>query len=219
MTPYHVHFEPGLGVSDASFSLDGRLGSHDKGPGSSCRMGLGMRRFDVVAMFVSLWLLASMVLDVATPKELTVYMIGAAIAPAAAISALLYWLRVPRFDFVVCFATLWMVSGMLIELITPKPLSPLIAIVSAPCSISVAGAVGGAGQSPCRRIWPAPTECDEPLRRVGREIHTNVLGATSGPGSASKTRYYLNTISSGPAWFRKSRLGAAKPFSEVAKSS
>jgi hypothetical protein len=92
--------------------------------------GLGMRRFDVVAMFGSLWLLASMVLDVATPKELTVYMIGAAIAPAAAISALLYWLRVPRFDFVVSFATLWMVSGMLIEVITPKPLSPLIPIVA-----------------------------------------------------------------------------------------
>lgn len=92
--------------------------------------GPDMRRFDVVAMFGSLWLLASMVLDVATPKELTVYMIGAAIAPAAAISALLYWLRVPRFDFVVSFATLWMVSGMLIEVITPKPLSPLIPIVA-----------------------------------------------------------------------------------------
>jgi len=71
-----------------------------------------------------------MVLDVATPKELTVYMIGAAIAPAAAISALLYWLRVPRFDFMVSFATLWMISGMLIEVITPKPLSPLIPIVA-----------------------------------------------------------------------------------------
>ena len=92
--------------------------------------GLGMRRFDVIAMFASLWLLASMVLDVATPKELTVYMIGAAIAPAALISALLYWLRVPRFDFAVSLATLWMVSGMLIELITPTPLSPLIVIVA-----------------------------------------------------------------------------------------
>jgi hypothetical protein len=92
--------------------------------------GLGMRRFDVVAMFGSLWLLASMVLDVATPKELTVYMIGAAIAPAAVISALLYWFRVPRFDFAVSFSTLWMVSGMLIEVITPKPLSPLIPIVA-----------------------------------------------------------------------------------------
>ena len=34
---------------------------------------------DVAAMFGSLWLLAAMVIDAATPPELTVYMIGAAI--------------------------------------------------------------------------------------------------------------------------------------------
>jgi hypothetical protein len=84
-----------------------------------------MRRFDVVAMFVSLWLLASMVIDVATPKELTVYIIGTAITT---ITALLYWLRVPTLDFAVSFATLWLVSGMVIELITPKPLSPFVAL-------------------------------------------------------------------------------------------
>jgi hypothetical protein len=89
-----------------------------------------MRRFDVVTMYVSLWLLASMVIDIATPKELTVYMIGAAIAPAIAITALLHWLRVPRLDFAVSFATLWLVSGIVIELITPKPLSPLVALVA-----------------------------------------------------------------------------------------
>ena len=89
-----------------------------------------MRRFDVIAMFGSLWLLASMIIDVATPKELNVYMIGAALAPATAITAILYWLRVPRLDFVVSFATLWMVSGMALELITPKPLSPLMAVVA-----------------------------------------------------------------------------------------
>ena len=85
-----------------------------------------MRHLDVIAMFGSLWLLASMVIDVATPNELTVYMIAAAIAPATAISALMYWLRVPRIDFAVSFATLWMVSVMLLELITPKPLSPMM---------------------------------------------------------------------------------------------
>jgi hypothetical protein len=37
-----------------------------------------MRRFDVAAMFGSLWLLASMIIDIATPKELNVYMAGAA---------------------------------------------------------------------------------------------------------------------------------------------
>jgi len=90
-----------------------------------------MRRFDVAAMFASLWLLASMILDIATPKELTVYMIGAATAPATVITALLYWLRVPRLDFAVSFTTLWLVSGMVIELITPKPLSPFIAMAAA----------------------------------------------------------------------------------------
>ena len=47
-----------------------------------------MKRFDAIVMFVSLWLLASMVIDVLTPNELTVYAIGAAIAPATAIAAL-----------------------------------------------------------------------------------------------------------------------------------
>jgi hypothetical protein len=89
-----------------------------------------VRRFDVAAMFGSLWLLASMVIDAATPKELSVYMIGAAIAPATAISATLYWLRVPRTDFAVIFATLWMISVMVLELITPKPLSPLMVLIA-----------------------------------------------------------------------------------------
>jgi hypothetical protein len=89
-----------------------------------------VRRFDVAAMFGSLWLLASMVIDAATPKELSVYMIGAAIAPATAISATLYWLRVPRTDFAVIFATLWMISVMVLELITPKPLSPLMVVIA-----------------------------------------------------------------------------------------
>jgi hypothetical protein len=88
-----------------------------------------MKRFDAMVMFVSLWLLASMVLDVVTPQELTVYAIGAALAPATAISALLFWLGVPRIDFAVCFAVLWLVSGMVLELISPQPLSPYMIIV------------------------------------------------------------------------------------------
>ena len=47
-------------------------------PVLTCRTGdSAVRRIDIAAMFVSLWLLASMVIDVLTPKELTVYMIGA----------------------------------------------------------------------------------------------------------------------------------------------
>ncbi|WJR74835.1 hypothetical protein [Bradyrhizobium sp. NP1] len=89
-----------------------------------------MRHFDIAIMFGSLWLLASLVIDAATPKELSVYVIGAAIAPATAISAILYWLRVPRMDFAVIFATLWMISEMVLELVTPKPLSPLMGFVA-----------------------------------------------------------------------------------------
>lgn len=89
-----------------------------------------MKRFDAFVMFASLWLLASMVIDVLTPKELTVYAIGAAIAPATGMSALLYWLGVPRLDFAVCFSVLWMVSGMVLELISPVPLSPLMIVVT-----------------------------------------------------------------------------------------
>src|ERR1700761_4634113 len=95
-----------------------------------------MKRFDAIVMFVSLWLLASMVLDVLTPNELTVYAIGAALAPATLVSALLYWLGVPRIDFAVCFSVLWMVSGMVLDMISPKPLPPyMIAVELAPALI------------------------------------------------------------------------------------
>ena len=99
-----------------------------------------MRRLDVAAMFGSLWLLASMVIDVLTPKELTVYMIGAAIAPPAVILAILYWKRVPRFDLIVAFGTLWMAAGIVLELITPKLLSPFAAMI-APTPLVITGVV------------------------------------------------------------------------------
>jgi hypothetical protein len=95
-----------------------------------------VRRLDVAAMFASLWLLASMVIDAVTPNELTAVMIAAAIAPATFTSAILYWLRVPTIDFAVAFATLWLISEMVLEVITPKPLSPVMAVVAvAPLAI------------------------------------------------------------------------------------
>jgi hypothetical protein len=63
---------------------------------------------DIVAMFAALWLLASMVLDALTPKELTAVMIGIAIGPAVVITAVFYYLRCPRTDFAVMFAALWL---------------------------------------------------------------------------------------------------------------
>ena len=89
-----------------------------------------MKRFDAIVMFASLWLLASMVVDVLTPKDLTIYAIGAALAPATMTSALLYWLGVPRIDFAVSFSVLWMVSGMVLEMISPEPLPPYMIIVA-----------------------------------------------------------------------------------------
>jgi hypothetical protein len=89
-----------------------------------------VRRLDVAAMFGSLWLLASMVIDVLTPKELTVYMIGAAIAPPIVILAVLYWKRVPSFDLIVAFGTLWMAAGIILELITPRLLSPFATVIA-----------------------------------------------------------------------------------------
>lgn len=90
-----------------------------------------MRHLDVAVMFASLWLLASMMIDVITPPELTVYVIGATIAPAIVVLAVLYWKRVSRLDFAVALASLWMASWIVLELISPKPLSLLLAVVAA----------------------------------------------------------------------------------------
>ena len=40
-----------------------------------------MKYVDVAVISATLWLLASMVLDILTPKSITVFMIGAALAP------------------------------------------------------------------------------------------------------------------------------------------
>jgi hypothetical protein len=99
-----------------------------------------VRLFDVGTMFGCLWLLASMVIDVLTPKELTVYMIGTAIAPFVIILAVLHWKRVSGFDFAIAFGALWMTAGIVLESITPKPLS-LLAAVIAIAPLIVVGAV------------------------------------------------------------------------------
>jgi uncharacterized membrane protein len=89
-----------------------------------------VRKVDVAAMFVSLWLLAMMVIDVATPKELSVYMIGATLAPAFVILAVLYWKRVSKFEFAAAFAALWMVTWIVLTLLGSRPLSLLLVIVA-----------------------------------------------------------------------------------------
>jgi hypothetical protein len=73
-------------------------------------------------MFLALWLLGSMVVDILTPKELTVYLAAAATGPAAFGTAICYWLRIPKVDFAMIIAVLWLVTSMAIELISPSPL-------------------------------------------------------------------------------------------------
>ncbi|MDX6458861.1 MAG: hypothetical protein QOE55_2558 [Acidobacteriaceae bacterium] len=95
---------------------------------------------DVAIMFAALWLLGSMVLDHLTPKELTVYMIAAATAPAVIGTALSYYLRFPAIDFVSISATLWLIAALTIEWISPVPL-PGFMIGAALAPALVVGAI------------------------------------------------------------------------------
>ena len=89
--------------------------------------GMSVRHpIDVATMFAALWLLGSMVIDLLTPKELTVYMIAAAIAPAVIGTGLCYYLRFPKLDFGVILATLWLIAALALEWISPAPLSVFV---------------------------------------------------------------------------------------------
>jgi hypothetical protein len=100
---------------------------------------------DAAIMFTALWVLASMTLDILTPKELTAVMIGVAIAPAMLVAALLHVLRYPLVDFIIMFATLWLIAAMSIECISPTQLSPLMIIGAFVPALSVGLWL---------RIWP-----------------------------------------------------------------
>jgi fatty acid desaturase len=100
-----------------------------------------MRRpIDVATMFGVLWLLGSMVIDVLTPRELTVYMIAAATAPTALAIGLCCYLQFPMINFTMISATFWLVPALVIEWISPKPL-PSYIIGTALVPALVVGAV------------------------------------------------------------------------------
>ncbi|MHC2625095.1 putative membrane protein [Bradyrhizobium huanghuaihaiense] len=84
---------------------------------------------DIIAMFAAIWLLASMVLDALTPKELTAIMIAIAIGPAIVITAVFYYLRCPRTDFAVIFAALWLISDIAIAFISQKELPHFLIVL------------------------------------------------------------------------------------------
>ncbi len=100
-----------------------------------------MRRpVDIATMFGVLWLLGSMVVDVLTPKELTVYMIAAATAPGVIVVGLCYYLQFPKIDFATISATFWLAAAVAIGWISPKPL-PSIVIAGALAPVLIAGTV------------------------------------------------------------------------------
>jgi len=92
---------------------------------------------DTAVMSGALWLLAAMLIDALTPKELTTIMVGAVLAPAAIIGAVFYHLKLPGPDLAISLATLWLVSVMMIEWITPKPISPYFLAAAVAPSILV----------------------------------------------------------------------------------
>ena len=95
---------------------------------------------DIAIMFSALWLLGSMVLDYLTPRELTVYMIAAATAPAVIGTALSYYLRFPTIDFMLILTTLWLVAVLTMEWISPVPL-PGFLIGAAFAPVLIVGAI------------------------------------------------------------------------------
>ncbi len=108
----------------------------------ACRLyALGVRHpIDIAIMFAALWLLVSMVLDYLTPKELTVYMIAAATAPAVIGTGLSYYLRFPTIDFMLILTTLWLVAVLTMEWISPVPL-PGFLIGAAFAPVLIVGAI------------------------------------------------------------------------------
>ena len=99
---------------------------------------------DTAVIFGALWLLASMLIDVLTPKELSVYVIGAALAPLTIVGALFYHLRFPPRDLAITVAALWLVAVMVLEWVTPKPLSPYFMTAAVAPSVLVGGWIHGA---------------------------------------------------------------------------
>src|SRR5437016_393239 len=111
---------------------------------------------DTAVMAGALWLLAAMLIDVLTPKELTAFMVGVVLAPAVIVGAVFYHLKLLGWDLAITLATLWLVSVIAIEWITPKPISPYFMIAAVAPAIVVGAWLHGMarwrrGAGPARR--------------------------------------------------------------------
>lgn len=101
---------------------------------------------DTAVMSGALWLLAAMLIDVLTPKELTALMVGEVLAPAVIVGAVFYHFKLPGPDLAITLATLWLVSVMVIEWITPKPISPYFLTAAVVPSILVGAWLHGSAR-------------------------------------------------------------------------
>lgn len=77
---------------------------------------------DIAIMFAALWLLGLMAIDILTPDELTIHLVALATGPAALGTAVCYFVRTPKIDFAIIFASLWLLASMALEWISPAPL-------------------------------------------------------------------------------------------------
>jgi hypothetical protein len=133
-----------------------------------------MRRpVDVATMFGVLWLLGSMVVDVLTPKELTVYMIAAATAPGVIVVGLCYYLQFPTIDFAMILATFWLAAAVAIGWISPKPL-PSFVIAGALAPVLIASAVlhwrrYRSGESWRKSAYPVSARSSNPRSRASQD--------------------------------------------------
>jgi hypothetical protein len=94
----------------------------------------------------ALWLLAAMLIDALTPKELTAIMVGEVLAPAVIVGAVFYHWKLPGLDLAIALATLWLVSVMAIEWITPKPISPYFMIAALAPTVLVGTGLHGSAR-------------------------------------------------------------------------
>jgi hypothetical protein len=110
--------------------------------------------FDVVVMFLALWLLSTKIIDVLTPRELDVYIIGPAIAPATVITALCYYRRIPLLDFAIVFSAIWLSTTVVLHIITPKPLADAAAWIGLALPMLVGAAIRVANWGVTRKLMP-----------------------------------------------------------------
>jgi hypothetical protein len=110
--------------------------------------------FDVAVMFLALWLWSTKIIDVLTPKELDVYIIGPAIAPATILTAVLYYRRIPILDFAIIFSAVWLSTTVVLHIITPKPLADVAAWIGLALPMIVGVTIRAAGWGLTRKLMP-----------------------------------------------------------------